>query len=190
MTRGVSMRKKIPALLVAFLALATWLVGDLGGNCTNCLYAKEKAPVFDPNDPTYRLFQLLDTARGGKLGDFYLVADVYKDPANPSEELQHILRAEYDKNRGFGKLNLYVRSVGKIAPEQLKAYTAKDFYEFGLSDQEKFMKTEPGPFGKPSDVYLRAEGDHPLATAAVTDEVRKAYELFVTQHLLPALEKK
>jgi hypothetical protein len=152
--------------------------------------AKEKTVPVDANDVTFRLFQLLDTAYAGKLTDFYVIADVYKDPHNPSEELQHVLRADYDKNRGFAKLSLYVRSVGKIAPEQMKAYTPKDFYEFGLADQEKFMKTEPGPLGRPGDTYLRAEGDRPLATAPITDEVRKTYEFFLVQHLLPALQKK
>jgi hypothetical protein len=133
---------------------------------------------------------LLDSSRGGKLSGFFVVADVYKDPSSPDEELQHVLRAEYDKDRGFAKLNLYVRSVGKIGPEQLKIYSPKELYDFGISDQEKFMKTEPGPFGKPGDTYLRAEGDRPVASAPVTEDVRKAYDSFVSQYLLPALQKK
>jgi len=172
------------------LAMTTLLAGVLV-NCAIPLgLAKEKAPPVDTNDPTYRLYQLLDNNRAGKLTDFYLLADVYRDPANPKEELQHILKADYDKARMFGKLQILVRSVGKILPDQLKAYSTKELFDFGLSDQEKYMKTEPGAFGKSGDVYLKATADGPLASTPVTDEIRKSYELFVTQHLLPALEKK
>jgi hypothetical protein len=172
------------------LVLTILFLAGLGGVLLPRLRAKEKSAVVDPNDPTSRLFQLLDGSYGGKLGDFCLIADVYKDPNNANEELQHILRVEYDKSRVFGRLNIYVRSVGKIQPEQMRVYTPKEFYEFGLSDLEKYVKTEAGPFGKAGDVYLRAQGDRPLATAPVTDEVRKAYETILTQHLSPALQKK
>jgi hypothetical protein len=168
--------------------LCVWLA--VAGGVAAPLLAKEKTPPVDPNDPTLRLFQALDNNRGGKLTDFYLIADVYKDPAGGSEEFQHILKAEYDKNRLFGKLQICVRSVGKILPDQMKTYTAKEFYDFGLMDQAKYMKSEPGEFGRGGDMYLRAVEDRPLASAPVTDEVRKSYELFVTQHLLPAIEKK
>ena len=144
----------------------------------------------DPNDPTFRLSQAIDTLKGGKLTDFYVLADVYKDPAQPNEESQHILKVEYDKAKMFGKLQIVVRSVGKIHPDQMKAYTTKDFFEFGLSDQSKFIKTEAGPFGKPGDMYLRSTPDRPLSSAPVTDDVRKDYEAFVTEYVLPAVEKK
>ena len=124
------------------------------------------------------------------MDDFYFIGDVYKDEKNPEIQQQHILRADYDKTRGFGRLNLHVRSVGKINPQQMEAYTPKDFYDFGLVDLEKFLKTDPGPLGKPGDLYLRTHDDQPLHTTPVTDEVRKEYELFLTQYLLPALEKK
>ncbi|MFB3923336.1 MAG: hypothetical protein ACE145_16560 [Terriglobia bacterium] len=179
------MRLRSSHLRLAILALAGMCVVS-----APTVVAKDKTPPLDPNDPTLRLFQLLDSTRGGKLAGFFVVADVYKDPGSPDEELQHILRAEYDKDRGFARLSLYVRSVGKIGPEQMKTYTAKEFYEFGIADQEKFMKTDPGPFGVAGDTYLHAEGDRPLISAPVTDEVRKTYELFVAQHLLPALQKK
>jgi hypothetical protein len=172
------------------LVLTILFLAGVGGVLLPLLRAKEKSTAADPNDPTYRLFQLLDGTYSGKLEGFYLVADIYKDPVNPNQELQHILRVEYDKNHVFGKLNIYIRSVGKIQPEQMRVYTPKEFYDFGLSDLEKFVKTEAGPFGKSGDVYLRAQGDRPLATAPVTDEVRKAYETILTQHLSPALQKK
>jgi len=170
-------------------ALILLAIGWAGSLLTG-LSAKEKPGSVDPNDPTLRFFQLVDSTRGGKLTDFYIIADVYRDPASPDEELQHILKADYDKARAFGKLHVYVRSVGKIQPEQLKTYTAKEFYEFGLTDQEKYIKSEPGSFGRTGDVYLRAVGDRPLASAPITDEVKKSYELLVSQHLIPALEKK
>jgi hypothetical protein len=85
--------------------------------------AKEKTPTVSPDDLTLRLFQLLDTSYGGKLSEFYLIGDVYKDPKIPDKELQHILKAEYDKDRVFGRFRLYVRSVDKLTPGQLKDYT-------------------------------------------------------------------
>ena len=181
-------KAKLPGVIAL---LAFCLVTSL----SLCLSAKEKekappAPAVDPNDPTLRLFQTIDANYAGKLSDFYVVADVYKDPQTPNEEYQHVVKAGYDKARVFGKLQLYVRSIGKIHPDQMKTYTAKDFYEFGLTDLEKYMKSEPGPFGQPGDVYLKAPPDRPLASVPVTDEIRQKYELLVTQHLLPALEKK
>lgn len=170
--------------------LAVLLLAGLSGIGAQNLGAKDKTPPIDPNDPTLRLFQLLDASRGGKLSGFFVVADVYKDPSSPDEEMQHILRAEYDKDRGYARFNIYVRSVGKIAPEQMKTYTPKELFDFGISDQEKFMKTDPGQFGRSGDNYMRAEGDRPLASAPITDDVRKAYDSFVSQHLLPALQKK
>lgn len=180
------MKEKLSKILVATFLLVAWLAAAPNG----LLSAKEKNSPPDPNDPTYRLYQLLDTTRGGRLAEFYVIADVYKDSKKPEIQEQHILRADYDKNRGFGKLNLHVRSVGKITPAQMDTYTPKDFFEFGLADQEKFLKTDPGPLGKPGDVYLRADDDQPLHSNPVTDEIRKAYESYLTQYLLPALEKK
>jgi hypothetical protein len=139
---------------------------------------------------TLRLFQLLDSSYGGKLSEFYLVGDVYKDPKNPDHELQHIFKAEYSKDSIFGKFRLYVRSVDKLTPGQLTDYTAKQLYEFGEEDLEKFTKTDPGPFGKTGDLYFQALENGPLATVPITDEARKEYETYVAQWLLPALEKK
>lgn len=184
---GGKMKQHFPA---ARLFLASLFLAVSSGVLAPSLPAKDKTSPIDPNDPTLRLYQLLDDTHGGKLADFCLIADVYKNPDNADEELQHILRVEYDKDRVFGKLNIYVRSVGKIQPDQMKTYTPKEFYDFGLSDLEKFVKTEPGTLGKPGDMYLRAGNDRPLATAPVTDEVRKAYEAYLTQQLIPALQKK
>jgi hypothetical protein len=152
--------------------------------------AKEKTPAVSPDDLTLRLFQLLDTSYGGKLAEFYLLGDVYKDPKIPDKELQHIFKAEYEKDRAFGRFRLYVRSVDKLTPGQLKEYTPKQIYEFGEVDVEKFTKTDPGPFGRTGDVYFRAIPDGALAASPVTDEVRKEYENYITQWLLPALQKK
>jgi hypothetical protein len=168
----------LPALLV------------LGGKPTNDVLAKQKAEAVDPNDPTLRLFQLLDNSYGGKLEDFYVLADIYSDPKKPGQELQRVLRIEYGKSHPFGKLKIYVRSVGKLAPDQLKTYTPKIVFDFGETDLEKFVKTEPGPLGKTGDLYLRSTEDRPLATSPVTDEARKAYEHLITDYLLPALQKK
>jgi hypothetical protein len=154
--------------------------------------AKDKPVPVDPNDATVRLFQLLDESHGGKLSDFYILADLYKDKnsSNPGQELQHVLSVDYDKNRGFGRLNIHIRSLDKLGPEQLKTYTAKQIFDFGDYDLEKFVKSVPGPLGQVGDVYLLAGADHPLQDTPITDEVRKEYDLFVTQFIIPALQKK
>jgi hypothetical protein len=173
----------------ARLVLAFFCLAVASGAWTPSLRARDKTTSVDPNDPTLRLYRFLDETHGGKLADFYLIADVYKNPDNADEEFQHILRVDYDKARAFGKLNVHVRSVGKIQPDQMKTYTPKEFYEFGLSDTEKYVKTDAGPFGKPGDVYLRAERDGPLTSAGVTDQVRKTYESYLTQYVITALQK-
>jgi len=149
----------------------------------------EERPSVDPADPTYRLFQLLDTTHGGRLRDFFVLADVYRDPKRPSQEYRHVLRVEYDKKRLFGRFRIYVRSVGRMTPEQRETYTPAQVYEFAMVDEEKFEKIEPGPFGQAGDLYFRAKPDRPLHTAPTTDAVRRAYEGYVSQYILPALEK-
>ena len=172
------------SLIVAFCALLSTV------GLPALRLAKEKTPAVSPDDLTLRLFQLLDTSYGGKLSDFYLIGDVYKDPKIPDKELQHVFKAEYEKDRAFAKFRLYVRSLDRLTPGQLKDYTPKQIYEFGELDVEKFTKTDPGPFGKTGDIYLLATPDGPLATAPVTDEVRKEYETYISLWLLPALAKK
>ena len=180
-------RTSVEVLRAASL-MAVLLLGSIppGG----ALYAKHKSEQADPDDATSRLFQLLDSARDGKLADYYLLADLYKDPDKPDDEYRHVLRVNYDKGRGFGKLNVWVRSVGKMTPQQLETYTPKQIYDFAETDQEKYVKTSAGQFGTPGDVYLHATENGPLVTGPVTDGVRKSYGLFVTEYLLPALQKK
>jgi hypothetical protein len=174
------MRKSIPALLGAVAVLVILGAADVGVGS-----AKEKG--VDPNDPTLRLYDLLNTTRDGKLPDFFVLADIYTEQG---KEFQRVVRAEYDKSRAFGKLRIYVRSVAKMAPEQMQSYTAKQVYDFGETDMEKFVKTDPGEFGKQGDIYLRGDADSPLATTPITDAARKSYEILVVQYLLPTLEKK
>ena len=154
------------------------------------LLAREKTPAISPDDLTLRLFQLLDTSYGGKLSEFYIIGDIYTDPKTPDKELQHVFKLEYDKDRAFGRLKLYVRSVDKLTPGQLKDYTPKQVYDFAEEDAEKFTKTDPGPFGRTGDLYFQATENGALATAPITDEARKEYETYISQWLLPALEKK
>jgi hypothetical protein len=174
------MSERIPALLGAVAVLVILGAADVGVGS-----AKEKG--VDPNDPTLRLYTLLDTTRDGKMPDFFVLADIYSEQG---KDFQRVLRAEYDKSRAFGKLRIYVRSVAKMAPEQLQSYTAKQVYDFGETDLEKFVKTDPGEFGKQGDIYLRGDADSPLATAPITDATRKSYETLVVQYLLPTVEKK
>lgn len=61
------MRREFPA---STLMVAALLVAGLFGGGAQVLLTKEKTAVIDPNDCTLRLFQLLDTSRGGKLTDF------------------------------------------------------------------------------------------------------------------------
>jgi hypothetical protein len=163
----------------------------LGGGSAGRLGAKEKGPQIDPNDPTFRLYSLLDSKYKGKLEDFYLLADMVSDPKNPGQSQQNVLLVEYNKDRGFGKLNIHVRVVAQLSPEQLKAYNPKQVYEFADSDSAKFTKTDPGSFGKQGDVYFAPTSDGgAMGTAPTTPEVQAQYERFVTQYVLPALEKK
>src|SRR5208283_4715821 len=155
------------------------------------LGAKEKSSQVSSDDPTYRLYSLLDSKYNGKLEDFFLLADVVNDPKNPGQPQQHILRVDYSKDRGFGKLNIHMRTVGQVTPDQLKAYTPKQIFEFAESDTAKFTKTDPGGFGKPGDVYIMPVSDGgAMASASVTSEVQALYQHLVTDYILPALEKK
>jgi hypothetical protein len=152
--------------------------------------AKEKPVAVSPDDVTLRLFQVLDSSYAGKLPELYVVGDVYKDPKSPDKELQHVFKVEYDKARAFGRLRIYVRIVDKLSPGQLQDYTPKQIYEFADADMEKFSKTDPGPLGRPGDLYVQATENSPLATAPISEDARKEYEACVSQWLMPALEKK
>lgn len=182
-------KKKFPLLLKVVVSLA--LLGAMALPDAP-LFAKKKkvSNVVDPNDPTYRLFQLLDSSYEGKLPAFYVLADLYKDPNDPTKEFQHVLRVNYDKDRAYGKLEIGVRSVAELAPEQLKIYTPKEIYEFGSYDTEKFMKSEAGPLGQVGDDYLVATETKPLSSTPITDEARKEYDTFLNQYIIPALGKK
>jgi hypothetical protein len=172
----------ISGIILAVLAL---------GGSTAPLGAKDKGSSVNPNDPTYRLFSLLDSKYNGKLDDFCMLADLVNDPKNPGQQLQRLIRLEYNKDRGFGKLSIHVRTVAPLTPDQVKAYTPKQTFDFAESDTAKFTKTDPGAFGKPGDVYFEASPDGgPLTTVSASDEVQAQYDLLVTQYLLPALEKK
>ena len=53
--------------------------------------AKEKTPAVNPNDPTYKLYALLDSNRNGKLEEFYFLADEYKSSEHPDEVYRALL---------------------------------------------------------------------------------------------------
>ena len=153
--------------------------------------ARERKPAVGPDDATLHLYNLLDSRFDGKLKDFCLLGDIVSDPKNPGEPQQHILCTDYDKARGFGKLQIHVRTVAQPTPEQLKAYTPKQIYDFAESDDQRFTKSDPGPMGAVGDVYVvPTQPGGPLASAAITPEVQAQYERYVTQYLMPALEKK
>src|SRR5438876_9354944 len=127
-------RTSIEVLRAASLIAVLFLGSIPPGGGT--LYAKHKGEQADPDDATSRLFQLLDSARDGKLADYYLLADLYKDPNEPDDEYRHVLRVNYDKSRGFGKLNVWVRRLGKMIARQLEAYTRRQLDGFADADQE------------------------------------------------------
>ncbi len=149
----------------------------------------EKTKV-DPSDPTARLYQSLNKNYAGQLKDFFVLADIVKDSQNPPQEFQHVLRVEYDQQKSFGRFRIYVRRVARLTPEQLKTYSPEQVYNFAFEDEEKFEKIEPGPFGLTGDLYFHVRPEMPLHTAPVTDEVRKQYQLYVNDYILPAVEKR
>jgi hypothetical protein len=162
----------------------------LGGGSPAQLGAKDKGSQVSSDDPTVRLYTLLDSKYNGKVDDFCVLADIFNDPKNPGQ-MQHVLRVTYGKDKAFGKLQIDVRTVAQLTPEQQKTYNPKQIFDFGETDTAKFTKTDPGSFGKPGDVYLQPNSDGgPLATAQVTPEVQSTYERYVTQYLMPALDKK
>lgn len=172
--------------LMAGAALALLVVA---GSEAGRLSAKEKQVAVNPNDPTVRLFALLDSKDNGKLEDLYLLADTFNDPKNPGQQ-QHVIEVEYSKDRAFGKLQIHVRTVGQLTPEQLKAYSPKQIFDYAENDSAKFMKTDAGPFGKPGDVYFEQVADGALSDTAITADVQSQYDRYINQYLLPALEKK
>ena len=173
-----------------FLLLAAFSALLMTAGLPSLGLAKDKPVAVSPDDPTLRLYQILDNSYGGKLADFYVIGDVYKDPKVPDKELQHVFKAEYEKTRAFGRFRLYVRSVDKLTPGQLKDYTPQQVYEFAEVDVEKFTKTDPGPLGRTGDLYFQATENGPLATVPITDEARREYETCLKDWILPALEKK
>ena len=151
-------------------------------------YARHKENLASPDDPTARLFQLLNHSYGGKLTDFRVIADTYANPTQPSQALQHVLQVNYDKSRFYGRLTISVRGVSQLTPGQLREYTPEEIFGFG-SDVAKFEKINSGPFGERGDLYFHPSAQGALAPAPVTDGVRRKYDLFLTRYILPALEK-
>ncbi len=161
----------------------------LGGSGTE-LAAKDKSQQVGPNDPTVRLYSLLDSKYNGVLEDYCVLAGLVDDSKNPGQKQQNVLRIEYKKDRAFGKLRIYLRSVAQLSPAQMKTYSPKQIYDFAETDSAKFTKTDPGPFGRPGDVYFEpASEGGALAPVNVTPEVQAHYERLVTEFLLPSLEK-
>jgi hypothetical protein len=182
------MRGKIFTVLMMATLFVTLAAVGVGGKEKGS--GKDKTLTASENDPTYRLFQLLDTTRGGKLEDFCVTADLYKNPQNPQEEFLRVVRVVYDKDHAFGRLTLHVRSVAKMDPAQMSSYSPKQIYEFAESDMEKYTKTEAGPFGGKGDLYFHVTDIGALTMVPITEEVQRTYEMLLTQYILPALGKK
>lgn len=140
------------------------------------------------NDVTSRLYQIADQSLEGKFS-FYLLAGVYTDPAKPGVQYQRVLRVVYDKDLYFGRFAIHVRSVSKLTPDQLAAYTPEDIFNYGNADTAEFEKISPGRFGRTGDLYLASSNGGPLAAASITPEVQSEYEKLVTDYILPEVEK-
>jgi hypothetical protein len=155
------------------------------------LHARHKrSSKASSNDPTSRLYQILDDSYDGKLKGLCLLADIYTDPSDPSKQYQRVLRVDYDKSRFFGRFTIDIRSVAKLTPKQLQSYSPPQVFDFAETDTEKFEKINPGPFGGSGDLYLQAPRNGPLQPAPVTDRVRQEYDNLVTNYILPAVQKK
>ena len=135
---------KTSARTYAIMGGAVIITPGIGGGSAGRLGAKEKTSQVSPDDPTLRLYSLLDSKYNGKVDAFCVLADVVNDPKNPGQQQQHVLRIEYNKDHGFGKLNIHVRTVAQLTPEQLKTYTPQQIYDFAETDSAKFTKTDPG----------------------------------------------
>ncbi len=150
---------------------------------------KAKNGAVSPNDPTARLFDLLNNSLGGKLSALYILADVYTDPTNPAQQFQRVLRVTYDKDLYFGRFSIHARSVAKMTAQQLAIYTPEQIFTFGGQDGEVFERTNPGPFGSETgDLFLRSAVG-PLKTTDITDQITQEYNTLLTQYILPAVQK-
>ncbi len=152
-------------------------------------FARRSKTTVNPDDPTYQLYQLLNNSYGGKLKDFYLLANVHDNPQKPGSQLQRVLRVDYDETYFFGRLRIQVRNVDKLTPAQLKTYDAKQIYHFAGQDEEEFEKIDPGPLGQKGDLYLKATSAGPLAPSPLTAEVSSQYDSLITKYIIPALKK-
>src|SRR5579864_6237096 len=142
------MRSRKRKLVVVSSAVLMLLVFGAGADRMG---AKDRTSPTNPNDPTFRLFSLLDSKYNGKVDDFCMLADLINDPKNPGQQLQRVIRIEYNKDKGFGKLSLHVRTVAQLTPEQLKAYSPKQTYDFAETDIAKYTKSDAGSFGRQGD---------------------------------------
>lgn len=140
------------------------------------------------NDITSRVYQLANQSLQGKFS-FYLLAGLRTDPSQPGAQLQRVLRVVYDKDLYFGRFAIHVRSVSKLTPDQLAAYTPEDIFNYGNADAQEFEKINPGRFGRTGDLYLASSNGGPLATASITPDVESEYEKLVTDYVLPEVEK-
>jgi hypothetical protein len=180
------MRRRFFCFTLLFASLVYF--GTSAGDCAVITPKHDKKSAVSPDDPTAKVFEILNNTYEGKLADYYLVADVYADAAHPGQDFQHILRVQYDKSLFFGRFRIYVRGLAKPTPDQTKAYTVQQLYDFA-SDSQKFEKIEPGPFGQQGDLYLHSDGNMPLASTPVTPEAQATYEKLLTVYLIPALSK-
>jgi len=150
--------------------------------------AKQRRNRVSPNDPTARLFELLDNSYGGRLADFCVVANTYAKPSHPGQTLQYVLQVSYDKSLFYGRLSISVRGVSQLTAGQLAEYTPQEIYGFG-SNVARFEKINPGPLGEVGDSYFRATSQGVLASAPVTKGAIRQYDSFLNRYIMPALEK-
>jgi hypothetical protein len=176
---------------------AVTVLAILLGCAASSLYAvprkkkKEKNGAVSANDLTARLFDIFNSSLGGKLNDRYVLADIYSDPSNPSQQYQRVLKVDYNKDLYFGRFVIHARSVGKMSAQQLAIYSPEQVYNFGGRDGQVFDKINPGPFGSETgDLYLAPPpSGGPLRTVPIDDSVTQEYQMLVSQYILPAVQK-
>ena len=137
------MRTSARTLVIIGGAVLTLLV--LGGGNAGRLGAKDKAPQVSPNDPTVRLYNLLDSKYNGKLDDFYVLADVFNDPKNPGQHNSTFSASITARTGHLGNFNIHVRTVAQLTPEQLKTYTPKQIFDFAETDSGEVHQDRSGP---------------------------------------------
>jgi hypothetical protein len=92
------MRSRKRKLVVVCSAVLMLLVF---GASADRMGAKDRTSPTNPNDPTFRLFSLLDSKYNGKVDDFCMLADLINDPKNPDSSSNASFASSTTRTRGL-----------------------------------------------------------------------------------------